>query len=79
MLTGILQPDAGVINICGYDYKKQMHLIRSKTGVCLQIDVLYDELTVREHVQYYASIKGVPLDVMEARVNEIIRKCGLVE
>jgi len=42
MLTGILQPDSGTINICGLDYYTQMSTIRSKTGVCLQIDVLYD-------------------------------------
>ena len=42
MLTGILKPDSGTINMFGYDYYSQMHLIRSKTGVCLQTDVLYD-------------------------------------
>lgn len=46
MLTGILQPDAGHINILGYDYYTEMSTIRSKTGVCLQIDVLYNDLSV---------------------------------
>ena len=50
MLTGILQPDSGIINIFGYDYYTQMKQIRNKTGVCLQIDVLYDDLTVRDHI-----------------------------
>lgn len=50
ILTGILQPDSGKINILGYDYYTQMNEIRSKTGVCLQIDVLYDDLTVKEHL-----------------------------
>ena len=59
MLTGILKPDSGVINMFGYDYYSQMHLIRSKTGVCLQTDVLYDQFTVREHLEYYARLKGV--------------------
>lgn len=47
MLTGILQPDSGIINIFGYDYYTQMSEIRHKIGVCLQIDVLYDDLTVK--------------------------------
>jgi ATP-binding cassette subfamily A (ABC1) protein 3 len=50
MLTGILQPDFGAINILGFDYYTEMTEIRSKTGVCLQTDVLYDEFTVREHL-----------------------------
>lgn len=41
MLTGILTPDSGMINIFGYDYYTQMNEIRSKIGVCLQVDVLY--------------------------------------
>ncbi len=59
MLTGILKPDEGSINICGYDYYTQMTEIRSKTGVCLQVDVLYDDLTVEEHLEFYANIKGI--------------------
>lgn len=59
MLTGILQPDSGVINILGYNYYTEMTRIRGKTGVCLQIDVLYEDLTVREHIEYYANVKGI--------------------
>lgn len=54
-----------------------MTLIRSKTGVCLQIDVLYDDLTVKGHLEYYANIKGIAKDNIQNKVNEIIAKCGL--
>ena len=37
-----------------------MTKIRQKTGACLQIDVLYEELTVREHIEFYAMIKNIP-------------------
>lgn len=50
MITGILNPDEGDIKIFGLDYYTQMAQIRQKVGVCLQIDVLYDRLTVREHL-----------------------------
>lgn len=62
MLTGILQPDSGVINIFGYDYYTQMNEIRNRTGVCLQVDVLYNDLTVREHIEFYSKIKGIPIN-----------------
>jgi ATP-binding cassette, subfamily A (ABC1), member 3 len=51
--------------------------IRNKTGVCLQIDVLYDELTVQEHLEFYANLKGIPLDMISNTVNEMIMKCGI--
>jgi ATP-binding cassette subfamily A (ABC1) protein 3 len=50
MLTGILNPDEGDISIFDFDYYSQMAQIRQKVGVCLQTDVLYDRLTVREHL-----------------------------
>lgn len=46
MLTGILNPDQGDIDIFGLNYYTQMAEIRQKVGVCLQTDVLYDRLTV---------------------------------
>ena len=50
ILTGILKPDGGTIKIFGYDYYTQMDEIRRRTGACLQVDVLYEEMTVREHI-----------------------------
>jgi len=28
------------------------------TGICVQKDVLYDDLTVEEHLRYYGEMKG---------------------
>ena len=36
-----------------------MERIRSMTGVCPQHDILYEELTCREHLNVFAGIKGV--------------------
>jgi ABC-type multidrug transport system ATPase subunit len=58
MLTGILKPDIGDINVFGFDYKTELSEIRQKIGVCLQIDVLYDQLTVKEHLEFYGKLKG---------------------
>ena len=37
-------------------------------GICPQHDVVSDKLTVREHLQLYASLKGVHPDEIEGRV-----------
>ena len=31
-------------------------------GVCPQHDVLWDDLTVQEHLEFFAGLKGVPND-----------------
>ena len=56
-----------------------MSEIRNRTGVCLQVDVLYNDLTVREHLEFYSKIKGIPINEAAAKVDEMIVKCGLRE
>lgn len=40
-------------------------MIRRKIGYCPQFDALLELLTVREHLELFARIKGIPLDSME--------------
>ena len=42
-----------------YDIKdpNQMEEIRKMTGICPQHDVLFDELTTKEHLQFFARIR----------------------
>ena len=46
ILTGLLQPTSGSIEILGYRYPADMDEIRLNIGLCLQYNVLYDNLTV---------------------------------
>jgi ATP-binding cassette subfamily A (ABC1) protein 3 len=39
-----------------------MESLRKIMGVCPQHDSLYDNLTVKEHLEMYAVFKGVPKD-----------------
>lgn len=61
----------------GLDYETQMGQIRQKIGVCLQTDVLYDRITVKEHLEFYGKLKGFFGPRLEQKVTEIIRKCCL--
>ncbi|MCI4385304.1 hypothetical protein PGIGA_G00048870, partial [Pangasianodon gigas] len=54
MLTGLFPPSSGRAYINGYDICQDMALIRRSLGLCPQHDVLFDNLTVREHLLFYA-------------------------
>ena len=69
MLTGILKPDEGEINIFGLDYYTQLAQIRQKVGVCLQTDVLYERLTVREHLEFFGRLKGFTGDTLDHKID----------
>ena len=59
LLTGIYTPSAGTAYIEGKDIRTDMDEIRSSLGMCPQYNVLFDELTVEEHLWFYAKLKGM--------------------
>lgn len=58
MLTGLLPISSGSAYFSGFNVFRQMAKTREKLGVCPQHDVLFDDMTPREHLQMFASFKG---------------------
>ncbi len=54
-----------------------MDLIRQSFGVCPQHDILFDTLTVREHLEFYGGLKGVPPEHLEQTIALKLREVGL--
>ncbi|KAK8753744.1 hypothetical protein OTU49_001413 [Cherax quadricarinatus] len=77
MLTGLYPPTSGTAYVGGYDIVKEMGAVRHSLGLCPQHDVLFDELTVAEHIQFFSKLKGLSSNKVEAEVNNIIEKLKL--
>ena len=60
MLCGEIPPTTGEAFICEYDIKTQIRPAQELMGYCPQFDALLELLTVREHLELYAKIKGIP-------------------
>nr|XP_061805523.1 phospholipid-transporting ATPase ABCA3-like [Nerophis lumbriciformis] len=72
MLTGLFPPTGGRAYINGYDICQDMALIRRSLGLCPQHDVLFDNLTVKEHLLFYAQLKGFSKEKIPDEVDRII-------
>ena len=79
MLAGLHQPTAGRASIDGLDVESDMARIRQFLGVCPQHDVLFDNLTVREHVAMYGALKGVAAARVAGQMAEWLQKVDLTE
>lgn len=79
MLTGLLAPTSGKIHIYDEDVSEDLSAIRSYLGVCPQHDVLWEDLTVKEHLELYAGLKGVEKSQVNDSVSDIIKNVGLTE
>ncbi|EAL60720.1 ABC transporter A family protein [Dictyostelium discoideum AX4] len=58
MLTGLITCTRGSALINGLDINQNIDLIRKNIGVVLQQDIIWDNLTVLEHLIFYAQLKG---------------------
>ncbi|EQC36498.1 hypothetical protein SDRG_05950 [Saprolegnia diclina VS20] len=77
MLTGLFPPTKGTAYVFGKTITDDMDAIRASMGVCPQHDVLYDELSVLEHLQLYAALKGI--DDASTQIDAMVAEVGLVE
>lgn len=70
MLTGMIPPSSGTALVNGKDIRKDLNAIRSSIGLCPQHNLLFDDLTVREHITFFSRLKGLH----ESEVNREVEK-----
>jgi ABC-2 type transport system ATP-binding protein len=74
MLLGLLLPSGGNAQVLGYDVVRQAEAIRARVGYMSQKFALYQELTVRENLAFYAGVYGVR---DRKRIEEVTDLIGL--
>jgi ABC-2 type transport system ATP-binding protein len=77
MLCGILEPTGGRGTVVGCDIARDSRGIKERIGYMTQRFSLYEDLTVRENLAFYAGIYGVPGGRRSARVGDVIDVAGL--
>ncbi|XP_067379656.1 phospholipid-transporting ATPase ABCA1-like isoform X3 [Channa argus] len=77
ILTGLFPPTSGTALINGYDIHTDMDNIRKYLGMCPQHNVLFNELTVEEHIYFYARLKGRNRDEVKIEMDQMIKDVGL--
>jgi len=61
MLTGLYRQTSGQATLAGFDISTETNSVYENIGICPQFDILWDDLTVGEHLFFYARLKGVPV------------------
>ncbi|KAG8003116.1 ATP-binding cassette sub-family A member 1 [Nibea albiflora] len=78
VLTGLFPPTSGTVYIKGMDIREDMDTIRGLLGVCPQHNVLFDILTVEEHVWFYGCLKGMSEAEVKAELDTLLGDVGLL-
>lgn len=77
MLCGMFTPSSGTAIINGKDIRTDIQGVRSSLGLCPQHNILFDELTVREHIIFYSRLKGLQSEDIDAEVSKYVRLIDL--
>eukprot|EP00918_Siedleckia_nematoides_P057595 GHVU01125596.1.p1 GENE.GHVU01125596.1~~GHVU01125596.1.p1 ORF type:complete len:1296 (-),score=180.93 GHVU01125596.1:585-4472(-) len=77
ILTGLIPPSGGYATVYGCDIRSDMEEIRKSLGMCPQHNVLFDKLTVEEHLWFYARLKGMPTKDIQQEMESMIQDIGL--
>jgi ABC-2 type transport system ATP-binding protein len=75
MLCGLLKPDAGSGTCLGYDILKHSDLIKLEVGYMTQRFSLYEDLTIRENLEFVARLYG--LAPLKQYVDDTLARLGL--
>ncbi|ORX78160.1 P-loop containing nucleoside triphosphate hydrolase protein [Anaeromyces robustus] len=65
IMVGLLRASQGEVLYDGRNIEKNLNSIRREFGVCAQYNTIYNELTVKEHINFYAKLKEIKVDMDE--------------
>ncbi|XP_022253456.1 ATP-binding cassette sub-family A member 3-like [Limulus polyphemus] len=77
MLTGLFPATCGTALVNGYDISNEIVGVHTGLGICPQHDVLFDDLTVAEHLKFFCKLKGYIPDLVKSEVDRMIKTLGL--
>ncbi|XP_071796832.1 phospholipid-transporting ATPase ABCA3-like [Asterias amurensis] len=77
MLTGMFPPTSGKALVNNFDIQSEIDGVRLSLGLCPQHDVLFDRMTVAEHLYFFAKLKGCPSSAVKDEVNHYIQALAL--
>lgn len=78
MLTGMMVPTSGTATINGKDIRREIGGARASLGLCPQHNILFDELTVREHIIFFSQLKGLDSKEVKEEVEKFVKLIDLM-
>ncbi|EGG18297.1 hypothetical protein DFA_03791 [Cavenderia fasciculata] len=81
IIGGMYAPTSGNIYINGYNILDQMDTIYQFLGFCPQHDILYEDLTIYQHLKFYSKLKGLynTSYEREQNIDKILSKVKLLD
>ena len=79
ILTGLQKPTSGSVYINGLNSSTNMTKIRKSFGFCPQQNMLFDKMTVLEHLVFFGMLKGLSSKQSTEEGYELLQTLKIVD
>jgi len=77
ILTGFLPATSGSAKVAGYDVFEQPMEVKRRTGYLPEVPPVYPDLTVREYLEFLATLKGLNKKDAKRNIEQVVVRVGL--
>ena len=77
LLTGYFPPTAGDVRVAGHDMASDPLAAKARLGYLPEVPPAYREMIVGPYLRFCGRLRGVPADLLEARLAHVIERCGI--
>ncbi|XP_050500171.1 phospholipid-transporting ATPase ABCA3 isoform X2 [Diabrotica virgifera virgifera] len=77
IITGLIPATSGSVTINGLDINTDMDEIRKSLGLCPQHNLLFTDLTVKEHLLFFAKLKGKSTKEANIEAKSLLAKLNM--
>ncbi len=77
MLCGLLEPSAGQVTLAGETSQLRSRQLLRRIGYMSQKFTLYDDLSIRQNLEFYAGVYEIPQARRRERIDWVLASCGL--
>tara|TARA_B100000683_G_scaffold253128_1_gene270618 strand:+ start:615 stop:1583 length:969 start_codon:yes stop_codon:yes gene_type:complete len=77
ILTGYAGQTSGSAAVAGIDVQADPVAARQNIGYLPESNPLYEEMMVKEYLDFIAEIRKIPTDRKSVRIKEVVERCGL--
>lgn len=80
IISTMLHPTSGTVVVNGYDIIKNPKEVRKTVGILFGSEVgLYERLTARENIEYFAQLNGMTKNDSDKRINYLIERFSFAD
>jgi len=79
MITGFLEPSAGVVSVDGLNIEEHCLEVQAKIGYLPENSPLYPDMSVLQYLEYVCNLRSIPSEEIAARIHKVIEQTALKE